>query len=77
MNQSVIRQLNTSRGVKTLKIPSFIGTDNLLNDAIAYAEKEKYLVKGDKIVCLMAQHEDTPDQANIIKVTALLIDDFS
>jgi pyruvate kinase len=71
MNSSVIRQLNISRGIKTLKIPSFIGTENLLNDAVTYAEKEGFVSKGDRIVCLMGQKEETPDQVNIIKVTCI------
>ena len=71
MNSSVIRQLNISRGIKTLKIPSFIGSDNLLSDAVAFAEKEGFISKGDKVVCLMGQKEETPDQVNIIKVTSI------
>lgn len=71
MNSSVIRQLNTSRGVITLKIPSHIGSEHLLNDAIAFAEKEGFLQKGDKVVCLMGQNEDSPDQCNLIKVTQI------
>lgn len=71
MDSVVIRQLNISRGIKTLKIPSFIGTDNLLNDAVKFAEKEGYISKGDNVVCLMGQKEDTPDQVNIIKVTSI------
>ncbi len=71
MSSTVIRQLSTSRGIKTLKIPSFIGTENLLNDAVNYAEKEGFVHKGDKVVCLMGQKEDTPDQVNLIKVTSI------
>lgn len=68
MDSTVIKQLNITRGIKCLKIPSFIGTENLLNDAVNYAEKEGFISKGDNIVCLMGTKEETPDQANIIKV---------
>jgi pyruvate kinase len=71
MDSVAIRQLNTTRGIKTLKIPSFIGTENLLHDAVKFAEKEGFIAKGDNIVCLMGQKEDTPDQVNIIKVTSI------
>lgn len=71
MSSSVIRQLNITRGIKTLKIPSYIGTENILNDAVAYAQKEGFLVKGDKVVCLMGQNEDSPDQVNIIKIMSI------
>jgi pyruvate kinase len=71
MSASIIRQLNTSRGIKALKIPSFIGTDNLINDAIKYSIESNYIKKGDKVVALMGQNEETPEYVNIIKVTTV------
>jgi pyruvate kinase len=71
MSANIIRQLNTSRGIMTLKIPSFIGTDNLINDAIKYSLESNYVKKGDKVVCLMGQNEETPEYVNIIKVTTV------
>ena len=69
MSANVIRQLNLSRGVITLKIPSYIGTDNLINDAIKYSLESNYIKKGDKVVCLMGQNEETPEYVNVMKVT--------
>lgn len=71
MSASVIRQLNLSRGVMCLKIPSFLGTDNLINDAMKYATESGYCVQGDKIVCLLGQSEDTPEFVNIMKITTI------
>ena len=71
MSASIIRQLNTTRGIRTLKIPSFIGTDNLVNDAINYSLESNYIKKGDKVVCLMGQNEESPEYVNIIKVTTV------
>lgn len=71
MSASVIRQLNCSRGVITLKIPSFLGTDNLINNAIKYAQESGYINKGDKIVCLMSMNENTPDNLNSMKITTV------
>ena len=69
MSANVIRQLNLTRGVITLKIPSYIGTDNLINDAIKYSLEYNYIKKGDKVVCLMGQNEETPEYVNVMKVT--------
>jgi pyruvate kinase len=71
MSASVIRQLNLTRGVTTLKIPSFIGTDNLITNAIKYSVESGYLNKGDSIVCLMGQNEESPDYVNIMKITTV------
>lgn len=71
MSASVIRQLNCSRGVFTLKIPSYLGTDNLINNAIKYAMENEYINKGDKIVCVTGQNENTPENVNSLKVMNL------
>jgi len=71
MSASVIRQMNITRGIKTLKIPSFLGTDNLINDAMKYAVESGYCSKGDNVVCLMGQNEETPEYVNILKITTI------
>ena len=71
MSASVIRQLNVSRGIFTLKIPSYLGTDNLINNAIKYAMENQYINKGDKIVCITGQNENTPENVNTMKVMNL------
>lgn len=68
MSASVIRQLNLTRGVFSLKIPSFIGTDNLINDAMKYAVDSGYCNKGDNIVCLLGQNEESPEAINMMKI---------
>ena len=68
MSASVIRQLNITRGVLTLKIPSFLGTDNLINDAMKYAVEAGYCKSGDNIVCLLGQNEESPEAVNIMKI---------
>lgn len=68
MSASVIRQLNITRGVITLKIPSFLGTDNLINDAMKYACEAGYCKTGDNIVCLLGQNEESPEAVNIMKI---------
>jgi pyruvate kinase len=71
MDSSVLRNLNLSRGVNGLKIPSFIGNDNLINDAIKYACESGKCSVGDNVVCIMGQNEETPEMVNILKVTTI------
>jgi pyruvate kinase len=71
MSASVIRQLNISRGVFCLKIPSFLGTDNLINDAMKFALESGLCQKGDNIVCLMSQNEESPEVVNIMKIQTI------
>lgn len=68
MSANVIRQLNISRGVFCLKIPSFLGTENIINDAVKYAVESGMCQKGDNIVCLMSQNEESPESVNIMKI---------
>ena len=71
MASSVIRNLCLTRGVCGLKIPSFIGNDNLINDAIKYACDSGQCKKGDSVVCIMGQNEETPECVNILKVQTI------
>lgn len=71
MSSSVIRQMNLIRGVISLKIPSFLGTENLLADAMKYAEESGYCKKGDNVVCLMGQYEENPETINLMKVATI------
>jgi pyruvate kinase len=68
VNNQIIRQLQTVRGITGLKIPTFIGTDNVLQTVIQ-AAKEKGLCKsGSKVVCIHSNNENTPDESNILKI---------
>lgn len=69
MDGQTIRQMNVSRGVISLKIPSYLGTDNLINDAVSFAKSEGYIKEGENLVCILAQNEESPDYSNIMKVT--------
>jgi len=71
MSSDVIRNLCLTRGVSGLKIPSFIGNDNLINDAIKFARDAGQCHKGDNIVCIMGQNEETPEIVNLLKITAV------
>ena len=71
MSSSVIRQLNLCRGIITSKIPSFLGTENLINNAIKHAQENGYIKKGDRIVCISSENENTPENVNSMKLMQL------
>lgn len=64
----VIKQLNTSRGVVGFKIPSFQGTDNLIQLVIKAAKDMGLCKQGNKVVTIHGSQEETPDESNIMKI---------
>lgn len=67
-SQSVIRQLNCARGVIGFKIPTYNGSENVMQLAIATA-KEKMLCKpGRKVICIHGTDEETPDEQSVLKI---------
>lgn len=64
----VVRQLNTSRGVHGYKIPSFQGTDNLLQLVIKTAKDMGLCKAGNKVVTIHGQDEEKPEESSIIKI---------
>ncbi len=67
-NNSVIRQLNVTRGVMGFKIPSFQGTENLIHTCIAAAKNLNLCTKGNKVVCVHSTREDDPGISNVLKI---------
>jgi pyruvate kinase len=68
VNNSVIRQLNVVRGIIGYKIPSYQGTDNLLQLVIKYAKDINLCKAGHKVVTIHGSNEETPDESNIMKI---------
>lgn len=64
----VVKQLNTSRGVIGFKIPSFQGTDNLIQLVIKTAKEMGLCKTGNKVVTIHGSQEETPDESNILKI---------
>jgi pyruvate kinase len=69
VSNSVIRQLKITRGVVSLKIPSFLGSENLIKQSILYAKENGFINIGDKVICILGEKEETPDYASTIKIT--------
>lgn len=68
INNQVIRSLQTVRGITGLKIPTFVGTDNVLQLVIKEAKERNLCKSGHKVVCIHSNNEDTPDESNILKI---------
>ena len=64
----MIRNLQTVRGVWGFKIPAYQTSDNVVQMVVKVA-KENHLVKsGGKVIVIIAQNEDTPDESNVMKI---------
>lgn len=68
VNNQVIRSLQVVRGITGLKIPTFIGVDNVLQMVIKEARERGLCKSGNKVVCIHSNNEDTPDESNIMKI---------
>lgn len=55
-----------------MKIATYVGTENLINEAIAHAVEAGYAKKGDNVVCLLSHNEDQPDNVNLLKITNIM-----
>jgi len=68
VSNPVIRQLNCTRGVTGYKMPSFQGTDQLLQLVIKTAREMGLCQSGHKVVTIHGTKEETPDESNIMKI---------
>ena len=68
VSQNVIRQLQITRGVWGYKIPSYQGSDNVIQMVIKVAKENHMVQSGHKIVCIHGHNEDTPDESDIMKI---------
>jgi pyruvate kinase len=65
---SVVKNLNTTRGVLGYKIPSYQGQAEVIK-VVTDAAKQQGLVKsGGKVICILSHNEETPDESNILKI---------
>jgi pyruvate kinase len=64
----VIKALQVVRGITGFKIPTFVGTDNVLQLVIKEAKERGLCKSGSKVVCIHSSNEDTPDESNIMKI---------
>lgn len=68
INASVVRQMNTVRGCIGFKIPTFQGTENVIQFVISEARKMGLTNGGNQVAVIHGTNEDTPDESNIFKI---------
>jgi pyruvate kinase len=68
VSNQVIRQLQLVWGIFGYKIPSYQGTEHLLQLVIKQAKELKLSKPGHKAVCIHSSSEETPDASNIMKI---------
>jgi hypothetical protein len=60
--------MNAMRGVVGFKIPTFQGTDNVIQFVISEAKNMKLCKVGTKVAVIHGTNEETPDESNIMKI---------
>eukprot|EP01017_Pseudomicrothorax_dubius_P010765 TRINITY_DN1388_c0_g1_i1.p1 TRINITY_DN1388_c0_g1~~TRINITY_DN1388_c0_g1_i1.p1 ORF type:complete len:513 (+),score=157.86 TRINITY_DN1388_c0_g1_i1:117-1655(+) len=68
VDEHVMKALTASRGVVCLRVPSFQGTDQLIQFAIRSATERRWASKGDYVVVIHSTDEENPDQSNVLKI---------
>jgi pyruvate kinase len=71
INAHSVRQMNCMRGVVGLKIPTFQGTDNVIQFVITEAKKMGLTKAGSKVAVIHGTNEETPDESNIMKILTI------
>jgi len=67
-DESTIKSLTISRGVTSLRVPSFQGQESLIAYAIRHAKENKLCSIGEKVVTIQSMEEEDPEKSDIIKV---------
>jgi len=68
INGSIVRQMNTIRGCIGFKIPTFQGTDNVIQFVIQEAKNMGLTKGGSQVAVIHGTNEDSPDESNIFKI---------
>lgn len=64
----VVRQMNLSRGARGFKVPSFQGTDSLLQVVIKAAKDLNLCKSGNKAITIHGNNEEQPDESNVMEI---------
>ena len=60
--------MNTIRGCIGFKIPTFQGTDNVIQFVIQEAKNMGLTKGGSQVAVIHGTNEDSPDESNIFKI---------
>ena len=64
----VVRQMNLSRGARGFKVPSFQGTDSLLQVVMKAAKDMGLWESGHKAITIHGTKEEGPDESNVMEI---------
>ena len=64
----VVRQMNLSRGAIGYKVPSFQGTDSLIQLVMKAAKEMGLCVSGNKAITIHGTQEESPDESNVMEI---------
>lgn len=67
-SEETIKQLQVIRGITTLLVPSFQGTDGLIRNALTAAKELQLVREGESIVAVHGMKEEVAGWSNLLKV---------
>ncbi|KEP66585.1 UNVERIFIED_CONTAM: pyruvate kinase PyK1 [Hammondia hammondi] len=67
-SESTIKHLQVIRGVTTMQVPSFQGTDHVIRNAIVVAKERELVTEGESIVAVHGMKEEVAGSSNLLKV---------
>ncbi|CDJ57233.1 pyruvate kinase, putative [Eimeria maxima] len=67
-SEETIKHLQVNRGVTTLLVPSFQGTDQLIKNALSAAKEMQLVSEGESIVAVHGMKEEVAGWSNLLKV---------
>ncbi|CDJ30445.1 LOW QUALITY PROTEIN: pyruvate kinase, putative [Eimeria mitis] len=67
-SEETIKHLQVNRGVTTLLVPSFQGTDQLIKNALSAAKEMQLVSEGESVVAVHGMKEEVAGWSNLLKV---------
>lgn len=67
-SESTIKHLQIIRGITTLQVPSFQGTDHVIRNALLKAKERDLVTEGESIVAVHGMKEEVAGASNLLKV---------
>merc|ERR1712232_1016498 len=70
-SETACRQLLVVRGVSPMLTASFVGTDSVIQKALAKAKEDKMVSTGQIVVCVHGQREECAGASNLLKMVCV------
>eukprot|EP00330_Aristerostoma_sp_ATCC50986_P002011 CAMPEP_0114588698 /NCGR_PEP_ID=MMETSP0125-20121206/11341_1 /TAXON_ID=485358 ORGANISM="Aristerostoma sp., Strain ATCC 50986" /NCGR_SAMPLE_ID=MMETSP0125 /ASSEMBLY_ACC=CAM_ASM_000245 /LENGTH=499 /DNA_ID=CAMNT_0001785235 /DNA_START=12 /DNA_END=1511 /DNA_ORIENTATION=- len=69
-DEHVIKGLCVSRGITSLRVPSFQGNEALIEYAIKHAKTHDLIKTGDQVIVVQGIQEEDPEETNLLKIVS-------